>query len=101
MSVEYVVLEHEDDVEDDGHDAEHPLDNVEPAPREGRLVMANRLDHILEDREGASCEVQHDVRNRPPHGALPLVVQIDLRINHEYVDLTWGMYFTKVIKALQ
>jgi hypothetical protein len=83
VTVEYVVLEHEDDVEDDGHDAEHPFDDVETAPREGRLVMTDRLDHILQDREGASCEVQHDVRNRPAHGALPLVVQIDLRINHE------------------
>lgn len=83
VSVEYVVLEHEDDVEDDGHDPEHPLDNVETAPSEGRLVMADRLDHILQDREGATREVQHDVRNRPAHSALSLVVQIHLRNNHE------------------
>ena len=75
------MLEHEDDVEDDGHDPEHPLDNVETSPIEWRLAMPDRLNHILQDREGASCEVQYDVRNRPPNCALPLVVLIDLRNN--------------------
>ena len=80
MPVQHVVLEHEDDVEDDGHDSQHPLDNVEATAAEGRLAFPHGQDDVLQDGEGAACEIQHDVRYRPAHRRLALVVQVDLKV---------------------
>lgn len=57
VSVEDVVLKHEYDVEDDRHGAEHPLHDVETAPREGRSVVTHRLDHVLQNTERPSDEI--------------------------------------------
>lgn len=78
-AVENVVLEHEDDVEDHWHDAEHPLDDVEPTPFEGRLAMAYRLDDVLKNTEAASSEVEQDISDWPALSAFSFVVKVDLR----------------------
>lgn len=57
------VLYHEYDIEEDGHDAEHPLDDVEAAAFEGRLAMSDCLDDVLKNTEAASREVEQDVND--------------------------------------
>lgn len=79
VSVEHIVLEHEYQIKDNRHNAEHPLHYVEPTPGEGRLPMADGLDHVLQDAEGATDEVEDDVHNGPADCRLALVVKIDLK----------------------
>ena len=83
VAVKHIVLEDENDVEKDGHDTEHPLDDVETSTGEGRFVMSHCLNHILQDRESAACQIEHDVCYRPAHGALSLVVEVHLCMSHE------------------
>ena len=47
IPIEYIVLEHEYEIENDWHYAEHPLDYVEAAACKWRLAMSHRLYHIL------------------------------------------------------
>ena len=72
------VLGHEYDIEDYRHDAQHPLDDVEPASRERRLSMTDGLDHVLHHREETSREVKQNVYYRPTFGAFSLVVEVNL-----------------------
>ena len=57
IAIQDVVLEHENKIEYDWHNTEHPLHNVEPAATERRLAMSHCLDHILQDWEEAACEI--------------------------------------------
>ena len=72
------VLYHEYDIEEDGHDAEHPLDDVEATTWERRLSMTDGLDHVLQHREESSREVQQNVLYWPSIGAFSLVVEVNL-----------------------
>lgn len=78
IAVEHVVLQDEDDVEEDRHHAKHPLHNVEAVSTERRLIVADGLDDVLQNRESPSGQVEKDVCNRPSISALPLVVKVDL-----------------------
>ena len=51
------MLDHEDNVEDNGHDTEHPLDNVEAVAIEGGFSVTDGLDDVLQDGETSACEI--------------------------------------------
>lgn len=74
--VEDVMLEHEEDVEQDGEQSEAELGGVaeEGAPV---VVVVGDEDH-LEDAEGASGEVEEDVANAPTNGTLASEVHVGL-----------------------
>jgi phosphoribosylformylglycinamidine (FGAM) synthase-like amidotransferase family enzyme len=55
------MLDHEDNVEYNGHDTEHPLDNVEAVAIEGGFSVTDGLDDVLQDGETSACEIQHNV----------------------------------------
>jgi hypothetical protein len=62
--------------------------------------MAHCLYHILQYAEGAANKVKEYIRDRPANCRLSWVIQVYLhRLN--CMALTWGIYFTKVINALQ
>lgn len=78
--IQHVVLNEEDDIEEDGHDGEHELNDVERVLAEEGLSSRHGVDDLLKEREHTTSQVANDVLNGPSHGALSLEVQVHLHI---------------------
>lgn len=78
-SVEDIVLEEKDGVEEDRGDRQDKLDCVEGPWLEERLIQRNRVQSLLKKGKRATGQVKQDVFKRPAHCALPLPVQVHLR----------------------
>jgi len=74
--IQTVVLHHEQNVKQDGEEAESKLCRV---PKDGTPVVVVVADEEhLQDGEGATREVEEDVADAPADRALPPVVHVSL-----------------------
>ena len=92
-SVEDVVLEHEEDVKEDGEEAETELGRVAKDARPVVVVVSDQdhlqggievfehkhHDHDLNDGETSASEVEEYISNAPAHSAFPSEVHVRLR----------------------
>ena len=77
LTIEAVMLEHEDGIEEDAHIAETQLDRVSRQARP--VVLQRRVQDELQQRQYAARYVQQDLVDAPAHGRLALVVDPGLR----------------------
>jgi hypothetical protein len=64
------VLEHENEIEENGDDTEQELYNIEALGSTSKqgFSSCDRIDHLLTEREESSSEVEHDISQTPPNG---------------------------------
>ena len=74
------MLEDENQVKDDGADWEEELDDIKSSSREELVAAcAKSVNKLLEEWEGASCEIQQNIVNIPSDCAFSLEIQVHLR----------------------
>ena len=102
-SVEDVVLQHEEDVKEDGEEAETKLGRIPKDARpvvvvvsdqdhlQGGIVVFDHQhhDHDLNDGETSASEVEEYISNAPADSAFPSEVHICLRNIPVVADIFW------------
>ena len=78
MSVEHIVLEEEDQIEEYGDHWEHELHNVKSSSTKRVLSLTNCVKEYLEHGEASSSEVKNHIGEGPTNCTFSLPIPVDL-----------------------